>query len=190
VTPEQSGELFSGAYLRRSKKTIAELIDSLRHGHAYDFHEDANAILLIANYEGEDAADLIESAQAEIARLTAALTEARAKLNAFHAGQNEACVIIDIALKEMREAIAGAAAYLPGHTLTDELSEAELRNAAEAAATIAQRRVEELEEALQYIAQQIGKDADGFIDWQRCVDRIQEIARAALSHRTGGERLP
>ena len=38
-----------------------------------------------------------------------------------------------------------------------------------------------LVEALEYIERQTGKGPDGFIDWQRCVDRIQSVARAALT---------
>ena len=37
-----------------------------------------------------------------------------------------------------------------------------------------------LREALEYVSCQNGRGPDGFIDWQRCVDRIQNVTRAAL----------
>jgi hypothetical protein len=37
-----------------------------------------------------------------------------------------------------------------------------------------------MREALKSICRETGRNADGLIDWQRCVDRIQERARAAL----------
>lgn len=36
-------------------------------------------------------------------------------------------------------------------------------------------------EALEYIRQRDGKTPDGLTDWQRCVDRIQDVARYALA---------
>ena len=41
--------------------------------------------------------------------------------------------------------------------------------------------VGELREALEGICCETGRGDDGFIDWQRCVDRIQSNARSALS---------
>jgi hypothetical protein len=56
--------------LPRSKKTLAELIDSLRSGHAYDPEVDANGVYMLANKEGEDAADLITALLADRERMT------------------------------------------------------------------------------------------------------------------------
>lgn len=43
-----------------------------------------------------------------------------------------------------------------------------------------EREVARKDEALEYIARRDGKDANDLIDWQRCVNRIQEVARTAL----------
>ena len=45
-------------------------------------------------------------------------------------------------------------------------------------------RITKLEEALGYIVRADGKSGGEFIDWQRCVDRIQEVARVALQGET------
>lgn len=43
-----------------------------------------------------------------------------------------------------------------------------------------------MRDALVKITRETGKGANGLIDWQRCVDRIQQIARDALARSVAG----
>jgi hypothetical protein len=70
---------------------------------------------------------------------------------------------------------------------------------AQAAATIAQRRIKELEQQRLMILTAVYAEAPKFVATicDEKLDRsgallgqVRELARAALSHRTGGERLP
>lgn len=45
--------------------------------------------------------------------------------------------------------------------------------------------IEELREGLEYIARRDGKDESGQTNWQKSVDRIQDVARSLLQGRRG-----
>ena len=119
------------------------------------------------------AADLGDEVMRELAPFLADEGLSGQKLN------SQAAKVYDAAIR--------ALSAWPAPDLGDDELEERLRQFRPEATLIHQAadRLRVYREALGGIGRETGKGFDGFIDWQRCVDRIQMIARTALLRSRG-----